>query len=341
VVAGPNGSGKSNLLEALAYPSLCRSFRGARDAALLRNGAPFFWVKARARDAEGVRREVAVLYRHGQKQWDLDGRRTPSVWDAVGRMRVVSFCWGDIALVRGGPAPLRSYLDAVASQLERSHLEELRGFLRSVRQRNGLLGQHASDQMLEPWEAVLARHAVAVGRGRRKALRAINSSLPELFSTISGFEGRLWTMLISDIEVSEDGTDEEHIGRYREVLSASRDRDRVVGHTTRGTHRDRANVLLREQDLRRYGSDGEQKIAALCLRLAQADAAAGAGEKPVLVLDDPLAGLDSTRVEGLARFIEARGGQTFVSCQDTAQAQRFGKPLLLVEAGSVWRAEAA
>jgi DNA replication and repair protein RecF len=341
VIAGPNGSGKSNILEALAYPSLCRSFRGARDRSLLRNGSAFFWVKTCARDDQRVKREVAVLYRQGQKQWNLDGRRVPSAWEAVGHVRLVSFSWSDMSLIQGGPAPLRSYLDAVAVHLERTHLGSLRGFLRALRQRNGLLDRGTPDAALEAWDEVLARHASGVVRGRRHAAETVNRELAGLFEAVSGLEGQLRVAIGDDVNLPTGGSDHERVTHYRQVLRRTRERDRVAGHTTRGPHRDRASVTLRERELRSYGSDGEQRIAALCLRLAQAAVGGVDGESPVLILDDPLAGLDRARSENLARFVEQRPGQTFVSCQDSARAKRFAKPLVLVENGRVWRAEAA
>jgi DNA replication and repair protein RecF len=341
VIAGPNGSGKSNILEALAYPSLCRSFRGARDSALLRNGGAFFWVKSCARDGQSVKREVAVLYRQGQKQWNLDGQRIPSAWEAVGHVRLVSFCWGDMALVRGGPAPLRSYLDAVALHLERAHLGALRGFLRALRQRNGLLSRDTSDTALEAWDEVLASHAVGVVRGRRRAAEAVNDELPGLFEAVSGFKSSLSIVIGDDVDSPTGASDRETIVHYKKVLRRSRERDRVAGHTTRGPHRDKVSVTLQGRELRSYASDGEQKIAALCLRLAQAAIGGSEGEPPVLILDDPLAGLDETRSDSLARFVELRRGQTFVSCQDPLRARRFARPLLLVENGRVSRTEAA
>lgn len=340
-IAGPNGSGKSNILEALAYPSLCRSFRGARDSALLRNEGAFFWVKTCARDDHSVKREVAVLYRQGQKQWNLDGQRIPSAWEAVGHVRLVSFCWGDMSLVRGGPAPLRSYLDAVALQLERTHLRNLRGFLRALRQRNGLLCRGTPDATLEAWDEVLASHALEVVRGRRHAAETVSRELPGLFQEVSGFEGDMSVVIGDDVTLPGGGSDRERIIHYRRVLRKAREHDRVAGHTTRGPHRDKVSVTLRGRELRSYASDGEQKIAALCLRLAQAAVGGSNGECPVLILDDPLAGLDEARSDSLARFVTQRPGQTFVSCQDPARAKRFAKPLLLVENGRVWRAEAA
>jgi DNA replication and repair protein RecF len=341
VVAGPNGSGKSNILEALAYPSLCRSFRGARDRALLRNGAAFFWVKTRARDDRSVKREVAVLCREGQKQWNLDGQRVPSAWEAVGHVRLVSFSWGDMALVREGPAPLRSYLDAVAVHLGRMHLRSLRGFLRALRQRNGLLSRRTPDSALEAWDEVLARHAAGVVRGRGDAAETVNRELAGLFDTVSGLGGELGIAIGDDVGLPVAASERERITHYKQVLRDARARDRIAGHTTRGPHRDRVSVTLRGQELRSHASDGEQRIAALCLRLAQAAVRGSDGEPPILILDDPLAGLDRERSNSLARFVERRPGQTFVSCQDPARAKRFARPLVLVGNGRVWRTEAA
>ncbi len=341
VIVGPNGSGKSNLLEALAYPSLCRSFRGARDASLLRDGSSFFWVKSCARDDRDMRREVAVVYREGQKRWNLDGQKIASAWEAVGHVGLVSFCWGDMSLVRGGPAPLRRYLDAVASNLGRSHLRELRGFLRALRQRNGLLDRTTSEKSLEAWDEVLIARAVGVVRGRRLAAERINRELPKLFKTVSGFQADLRITVEDDVRMPVDGADEERAAHYRSILKRSRDRDRMLKHTTRGPHRDKVTVMVRGRNVRSHASDGEQKLAALCLRLAQAAAGASDGECPVLILDDPLAGLDETRSDGLASFIDQRDGQTFLSCQDAARARCFARPLLLVDNGRVWRAEAA
>jgi DNA replication and repair protein RecF len=339
VIAGPNGSGKSNFLEALAYPSLCRSFRGVRDTTLLRDGAAFFWVRVRARNGDGVKQEVSVLYRDGQKQWNLDGRRTANVWEAAGRLKAVSFSWSDLALVKEGPGRLRSYLDAVALQLDREHLRALRGFLRSIRQRNDLLNQHAQERTLRPWEELLATHGAAVARGRQQAVERINVELAPLFSLVFGREGEPRLSVASDAGSPAKMSDQELLACYRKVLRESREHDRAVGHTRRGPHRDRVRVMLAGREARFYASDGEQRVLALCLRLAQATATPRLVEPrdtPVLVLDDPLAGLDDARINSLSTFIDKWVGQVFMSCQDPARARRFTKPILLVGDGDVW-----
>ena len=107
----------------------------------------------------------------------------------------------------------------------------------------------------------------------------------------------------SDVGSPATMSDQELLACYTQALRGSRDHDRAVGHTTRGPHRDRARAMLSGREARFYASDGEQRVLALCLRLAQATATPGSvgpPDAPVLVLDDPLAGLDDARIDSLS-----------------------------------------
>jgi len=311
-IVGDNGHGKTNLLEAIAYLALLRSMRGVRDRDLIRFGARGFSISAEVRGAAAARCVVGADTA-GRKKVSLDGVEVTRLSDALGAIPSVCFSPADVALVAGAPAERRRYLDITLALSSRPYLAALRLYRAALARRNAALrdaaGPHARSSTVAAWEPSLAEYgAVLVHERRDWASRGAAE-----FARLAAAIGEPVPMTIA-YESTLAGAEDVR-GALAESLARGRDGDVKRGLTQTGPHRDDLAVTLGTRDLRVVGSAGQQRTAAIALRLLeQATFRERGGAQPLLLLDDPFAELDrdrAARVLGLLEEASARGlGQT-------------------------------
>lgn len=317
VITGPNGHGKTSFIEALLYARVFRSFRGSADRELVRFGAEGFWleVESGAQADAGARartRRIGVGYdsRTRQKRVRLDGAVPARLADAIGIIRGVVLSPADVVLVCGGPRERRRYLDVVLALSERGYVEMLGRYRKALAQR-----MRAGAADLGAWEAVLAESGAAIVSARRSWVERWRVRYAEHCSAIGETGGRHDGRAAGGPDMvyrtSAAGGAEE----LREALAASRERDRELGRTTVGPHMDELRLLLDGRDVRTYGSAGQQRTAALALRMLEAETLRERGGPLLLALDDAFAELDDDRSRRLGELIEsfARGGTQIVA----------------------------
>lgn len=303
---GANGQGKTNFLEAVYYPVLFRSLRNAADRELARFGGTGFHVSADV-EARNGRRTVSATWRPElrRKQLALDGMEVPRVSDAVGGWLAVAFLPGDVALASGGAGERRQYLDRMLSLASRDYLRALARYRAAVAQRNSALRLGRLDlarafdgPMAEAGAHVIAaRLAWVEGPGARFALEL--SGLGEPLEGALRYRGK---------------TELAHAAAWVELLDASAQRDLARRMTTVGPHRDDLVAEIGGRELRAFGSTGQQRTAALALKLLELDTLAAAREdEPALLLDDAFAELDRARQERLAARLFTGSRQVFVT----------------------------
>lgn len=300
---GPNGHGKTNLLEALAYPVLFRSMRGARDRDVAGFGGPGFHV-AVTRD-DGC--EVAATWHaaDGRKRVSVAGSDQPRITDALGAWLAVTFLPTDLALVQAGAGERRRWLDRMLSLASSGYLGALLRYRAAVAQRNAAL-RHHDEASAAAFDSAMAQSGATVVAGR--------------LAWLSGAEA-MWRD-----ELARLGEPLEVTMRYRgdaaladaaawpERLAAARHRDLQRGQTTLGPHRDDLVLGLAAKPLREFGSTGQQRTAAIALRLLEHDTLArDRGTRPALLVDDIFAELDAARQARLAARLHAAEVQLVVT----------------------------
>ena len=311
-IVGDNGHGKTNLLEALAYLQLLRSLRGVRDRDLIRFGAPAFHIASRA--AGTAARQVGIgVDRAGRKRVSLDGVDTPRLTDALGAVPSVCFSPADVALIAGAPAERRRYLDIALALSSRRYLGALRHYRAALTRRNAALRAAARpgarSSSVSVWEPALAEHGAVLIEERRAWVTSGRAGFSERCAAI----GEPAPMAIAYESPLSEAADVPTA--LADALAKGRDHDVRRGMTHAGPHRDDLAVTLRERDLRVVGSAGQQRTAAIALRLLEAATfRERGGVQPLLLLDDPFAELDrerSTNVLALLDELSAHGtGQT-------------------------------
>jgi DNA replication and repair protein RecF len=313
-IVGDNGHGKTNFLEAIAYLELLRSMRGVRDRDLVRFGATGFFIGADIAGAT-VHHCAVGVDRAGRKKISLDGVETPRLTEALGTLPSVCFSPADVVLIAGAPAERRRYLDIALALNSRRYLAALRHYRAALARRNAALREAARPgakrSSVAAWEPALAEHGATLIEERREWVREGADEFARLCAAI----GERAAMQIEYESPFRDIEDVRTALAAAHVMLAPLLQRRGITHA--GPHRDDLAVTLGARDLRLVGSAGQQRTAAIALRLLEAATfRLRGGAQPVLLLDDPFAELDrrrATRVLGLLEESSSSGhGQTIL-----------------------------
>lgn len=356
LLLGENAQGKTNLLEAVALLATGRSERASGDGDFIgwgvRDGAlPVARVVGRAVRGNGeLTVEVVIAGRTGasgallaSKRFKLNGVAKRAS-DVIGSLLAVLFTTDDMDLVRGAPAGRRRYLDVMLSQADRGYLRALQHYGRVLTQRNALLkriGEAAAQRSeLAYWDEELARDGGRLLVGRAAAVAALAASAREAHGRLSGEREAL--------EVSYEpragegwpaerlaaASADEASAALAARLEATQGRDIAAGLTLTGPHRDDLGLSIGGERAAAFASRGQQRTAALAMRLAEARLLRErTGEEPVLLLDDVLSELDESRRASVLDALQ--GDQMLIT---SADADRF--PPAFRTRAQVWRVEA-
>jgi DNA replication and repair protein RecF len=341
VLVGDNGEGKTNFLEAIQYLQILRSFRGALDRELVSFGKPGFHLAADLIDARVHQVSVGFVRAGRRKKATLDGVEPARLSGALGTFPAVVFSPQDVALVSGAPSERRRFLDVVLSLTSPVYLAALQRYRASLARRNAALrdgfapdarararraaasaaADDASDggsggrqggsveERVAVWEPALAEYGAVLWRERRRWVEANAGEFRELCLAI-GERGTPAMRYVGGGEVADDLE-----ATLRAALEKKRALDLKRGLTHVGPHRDDLALLLDDHELRTFGSAGQQRTAAMALRLLEAATLrAHAGREPVVLLDDPFAELDVRRSTRILELLDAgRRGQTILA----------------------------
>jgi DNA replication and repair protein RecF len=310
-VVGENGHGKTNLLEAAYYLQLLRSVRGARDLDVARFGAPGFHVEGST--AEGRRVAVGFERATRRKRVTVDGSPAPRLADGIGGLPSVMFSPGDVELVGGAPVARRRYLDILLALTSRTYLSALQSYRAALARRNAALRDAArsgrADARVTVWDGPLAQSGAVLWTFRCEWVERSASRYAVLCAAI-GEAGSSAMRYASAL--SGDGGPEAAI---LAALDARLSLDVRRGMTQAGPHRDELVLSLDGRDLRSFGSAGQQRSAAIALRMLEWETLRDAcGAAPVLLLDDPFAELDARRAARILELLSSAGiGQTLLT----------------------------
>ncbi len=312
IFLGRNGQGKTNLLEALSYLAMGRSHRGAKDRELIRFGSDHLHLKVEGCDREGEDFSLeAALTTQGQKRIKIDGSTIARNTELVGRLSAVLFHPDEIALAKGSPEHRRRFLDLTLSVVEASYFQNLMGYRRALAQKNRLLKdrQFATERELAVWDAELVQYGTPVILVRRQLLSALERACQESYSALAPDGGSLKMELVPSFRprsLPEDEGDEAAFWRteFLHALGEGRARERKLGFAQIGPHRERLELRLQGRALRRFGSQGEMRSAAIALKLGQAALIyERTKERPVVLLDDIFSELDQQRTRALQSLL--------------------------------------
>jgi DNA replication and repair protein RecF len=349
---GGNAQGKSNLLEAIYLLATTRSVRATSEAELVNREATLQGPAVARLVGTGLRHdgivqvEVAIMTRPTAEQ--ASASRLPAskrlrvngvvrrASETVGQMTAVLFTTQDIDLVSGAPSLRRRYLDITLSQVDPAYLRALQRYGKIVLQRNALLRRIqegvASLDQLSFWDEEMAREGAYIAGSRGRAVSSLSTLAREAHGALSGGEEKLSLIYQPQLSRAWDGervaaaSPDELAAALLQALASGRQRDVAAGVSLTGPHRDDLLFLLDGVPAAAFASRGQQRTAALALRLAEARfLLERSGEHPILLLDDVLSELDEARRAGvLAAASEFE--QVLITSVDADRFDRAGPP---------------
>ena len=346
---GNNAQGKTNLLEAVYFTALGKSFRPVKEAELIRFGEESARVVNRFSDSV---RQQSLSFRlfagRGHRIVEQNGLKIGRMSEMVGAFRVVLFCPEHLSLIQGGPELRRNYLNVALSQLRPMYLQSLQRYNKLLKERNALLKRAPEDmatfKATEPmWSAQLAHEAAIITVHRARYVSQVNDHVKACFSDMmTKYEGgdelpelTYQPTLGSEwLEAHHDDpdifTDQQRLeARYLELRTTRHDREIGAGATLWGIHKDDVKITLNGRPARLYASQGQQRSLALAMKLAEGWVSAyeSAGDMPVFLFDDVLSELDAHRRDYLVQ--EMKGRQVIMTACDPAAAD-FGGAVNLI-----------
>jgi DNA replication and repair protein RecF len=303
---GANAQGKTNLLEAIYYPVLFRSVRGAADQEVLRFEDPAFRVEVRVEG--GPVGTVAATYQAAgrRKRISLDGEEPLRLADAVGRWLAVVFLPTDVRLASGPAAERRQYLDRLLSLADPRYLRSLGCYRAALSQRNSALRQ-GRPELAEAFDAPLAHAGAELVAARERWVAGAGEQFRSELEML-GECGEGGLRYCGDTALADPAA-------WGPALAAARGADRARGMTTVGPHRSDLGIDIGGRPIREYGSTGQLRSASVALKLIEiATLRAARATEPALLLDDVFAELDHGRQGRLARrLLESGERQVFLT----------------------------
>lgn len=307
ILYGDNAQGKTNLLEAIYVSGTSRSHRGTRDRDLIRFDQDEAHIRLMFRKEDLSHRLDLHLKKKKSKGIAIDGLPIRKVSELFGMLYLVFFSPEDLSIIKNGPSERRRFLDMELSQLDRGYYALMVSYSKLLQERNNLLKQiyyaPSLRETLDAWDEQLVRTGEAIIAKRDIFVDKIHRMMREIHGSLTGGQ--------EEMEVRYEPSVETYL--FGDKLFEQRERDIQSGTTSIGPHRDDIGFLVNGTDIRRYGSQGQQRTAALSLKLSEIRLIEEiTGDKPVLLLDDVLSELDHNRQNYLLDSIS--GIQTIISC---------------------------
>ena len=274
-------------------------------------------------DDDGNEREVFISFRFkGEKQVEVDGEKIKKLGEYLGYFPSVTLSSRDFRLIREGPSDRRKWLDLLLSSSSNEYLNYLQEYTRCLRERNILLKRNASDGELLAFEQSLATNAIKLYSFRCEAVPKVSKILRDSYLSLTAEEE------VADLAYSPDLSIESE-EKYLKKLCEERGRDRILGSTRRGPHRDDFLFRLQERDARVFASEGQQRGLVLSLRLAEfAFLREALGRIPLILADDVLGELDNVRKANFRKLLPAEAqvfatGTSYPSQSESAIWETF------------------
>lgn len=307
ILFGDNAQGKTNILEAIYLCATTKSHKGSKDSDIVKFNADEAHIRAYLEKNEDEIRIDMHLRKNKSKGIAIDQTRIKKAAELLGIMNVVFFSPEDLSIIKNGPAERRRFVDMELCQLDPFYLYNLNHYNRIVNQRNRLLKDLYMNPSLRDtlniWDSQLASFGSKIIERRIAFTEQLNEIISDIHYRLSG--GKEHIRIVYEPDVREELLEEE--------LLRNQERDIKLKMTTVGPHRDDFSFVVGDIDIRKFGSQGQQRTAALSLKLSEIELVKKVTkDTPILLLDDVLSELDSNRQNYLLNNIGSI--QTIITC---------------------------
>ena len=307
ILYGDNAQGKTNILEAIYMSATTKSHKGTKDKDVVNFGKEEAHIRTYL-EKEGIETRVDMHLRKSKsKGIAIDGLKIKKAAQLLGLLNVVFFSPEDLSIIKNGPAERRRFVDMELCQLDQFYLYNLNNYNKIVNQRNKLLKDMYFNPSLRDtlniWDSQLISFGSKIIERRQLFVEQLNEIIVEIHKKLSGGRENLTIQYEPDVIISD----------YENKLSVNQEKDVKLKQTTTGPHRDDFSFLIGDIDIRKFGSQGQQRTAALSLKLSEIELVKKmTKDNPVLLLDDVLSELDSNRQNYLLSTIGDI--QTIITC---------------------------
>jgi DNA replication and repair protein RecF len=328
---GKNGAGKTSILEAIYFLAVGRSFRTNRDNEIISFNAPFLKINGTAHNDSSELNQSEIRLENNIKTVFLESQKQEKLSSYLGWLPIVTILLSDIDLVSGTPQRRRSFIDLAISKISKNYLKNLIEYRQVLMQRNKLLQEKTDDAHYEVWETSLVKYGIEIYQERKRYLPALITEAQKLHSVF--MPGR---SILFEYKPSIDNYQNlpEH---FLNLLKENRVKDKELGHTTIGPHRDDISINELSLPVRKFGSEGEQRLAALSLKMAEAELLAKNNQRPIFLLDEVAAELDTDNSRKLFELI--KGQFFYATAKEFKNTINQNGKIIYVEKGKIEKTE--
>lgn len=315
VIYGKNASGKTNLVESIYYTALGKSPRTSKEKEMIRWGSDALNIKI---DLVKRFRSYDIALRHDgkEKKFLLDRIPITRTSDIIGLINIVYFSPDELSVVKDAPSERRRYIDMSLSQQKKSYFTDLINYNKVLDSRNKLLKSKISTNEFKDvamiYNIQLAKYGARIINNRYIFVEKLKPISARIHDVITSQSEALTIDYESKIERASVAEMQNNMQR---ILDENLDKDRQLQYTSIGAHRDDLKLSVNGVDVRKYGSQGQQRTVALTLKMSEVELLNEEnGERPILILDDVLSELDECRQTQLLEF--TKGTQTILTCTE-------------------------
>ena len=309
-LCGKNAQGKTNLIEAIFFACIGKSFRTNKEKQLIRWGEEFSKIILFANNEVRTKKIEVIIFNNQKKIVKLDGIPIKRIGDVLGEVPIVFFSPDELKLVKESPDERRKFMNIHISQTNKKYFYLLSRYEKILDNRNKLLKTTKDFNVLKEniqiWDKALASTGIKIIKERENFIKDIQPFASKAHEYISG--GEKLSLIYKTCEVDDEQ-------QFLKKLSKSLEKDFKLGYTTCGPHRDDIDIYVNEEEVKSFGSQGQQRTVALSLKLAELEIMKNVtDEYPILIFYDVFSELDETRRKKLIKFTSRC--QTFITTTD-------------------------
>lgn len=318
LITGPNGAGKTNLIDAIHYLCMSRSFVSASDQYIAHFDEKYFMISGHFKGSIRPEFKIGCSYSRGEgKKIFVNDSPLDRFSDLIGQVPVVVLSPLDLKLTSDGPVERRSFVDSMISQISSAYLRQLIDYRKIRRQRNKLLQEYRGSlsslkTLLEPWDIQLCKTGAAIIKKRADVLQRFQDYLLMQYQTITGLKLKpsLKYQTITENTDSVDSIFED----FAQLLDDNFEKEAEREQTIVGPHRDEIVFYLDDMELRNFGSQGQHRLFSMSLKMAQLFYYSDElDDLPIMLLDDLFGNLDQQKTDTITETLNTHAGQTFIT----------------------------
>lgn len=318
LITGANGAGKTNLIDAIHYLCMSRSFVSSSDQYIAHFDQKYFMISGQFQGSIRSKFKIGCSYSRGEgKKIFVNDSPLDRFSDLIGQVPVVVLSPLDLKLTSEGPVERRSFLDSMISQISSVYLRRLMDYRKIRKQRNKLLQEYRGPlaslkAMLKPWDVQLCKTGAAIIKKRAGVIQRFQNYLLMQYQTITGL--KLKPSLIYQTITENRDSEDDIFNEFMKLLEENFEKEAEREQTIIGPHRDEIVFFLDNMELRNFGSQGQHRLFSMSLKMAQLFYYSDElDDLPIMLLDDLFGNLDQQKTDTITETLNTHAGQTFIT----------------------------